>query len=126
MTSLMRFHAQEQHVEAVKPTSTRREQRRLLLFHIGAQAYALPLQEVAEIVPMAELFCPPNLPTMLAGFLNLGGTAVPVLRLDRLFDQPDVTLGCYTPLVLLRNPDHRLALLVEKVSRIIAVRPEAI
>ena len=75
---------------------------------------------------MATLSRPPVVPSLLAGFLNLAGIAVPVLRLDRLFGLPDLALGRYTPLVLLRQRECPLALLVERVSRIVAVPEEAI
>jgi purine-binding chemotaxis protein CheW len=93
----------------------------LVVFHLGGQDYGLPLAEVAEVVPMALLSGPPGLPRVLAGFLNLAGTAVPVLRLDRLFGLPDLVPGLYTPLLVLRNPDGPLALMAEKVSRIVSV-----
>ena len=97
-----------------------------MVFHLAGQAYALPLTEVKEVVPMAGLSRPPGLPSVLAGFLNLAGTAVPVIRLGRLFEVAEPTLGPYTPLIILRHPDYRVALLVEKVSDILAVPEEAI
>ena len=105
----------------LRATSTPAAQRRLMVFHLAGQAYALPLRELQEVVPMAELFRPPGLPSVLAGFLNLAGTAIPVLRLDRLFELPEPVLGLYTPLLLLRHPDYQVALLVDKVSEILAV-----
>jgi purine-binding chemotaxis protein CheW len=100
--------------------------RPLVVLHIGSQAYALPLAELDELVPMAQLSRPPGLPGVLDGFLNLGGTAVPVLRLDRLFGLPELTPGLYAPLLILRHPDYRMALLVEKVSRISSVPATAV
>ena len=100
--------------------------RALVIFHLGGQAYGLPLEEVLEIVPLALLSRPPGLPAMMAGFLGLEGQAVPVLRLDRLFGLPELTPGLYTPLLILRSPGHPLALLVEKVSRITAVAADAV
>jgi purine-binding chemotaxis protein CheW len=100
--------------------------RRIVVFHLGGQAYGLPLREIQEIVPMAALSSPPGLPSVLAGFLNLAGTAIPVVRLDRLFEVPPLTPGRYTPLLILRNPDCRVALLVEKVRRILDVAEETV
>lgn len=93
----------------------------LLVFHLGPQDYALPLSDVQEVVPMAWLSRPPGLPSILEGFLRIGGEAVPVLRLDRLFHLPVIRAGRYTPLIVLRDADHRLALLVERVSRVVTV-----
>jgi purine-binding chemotaxis protein CheW len=106
--------------------SAPRAQRPLLLFHLGGQAYGLPLEDVLEIVPLAELSRPPGLPALLAGFLNLGGKALPVLRLDRLFGLPELVPGLYTPLVILRSTSHPLALLVETVSRIVTISADAV
>jgi purine-binding chemotaxis protein CheW len=75
---------------------------------------------------MAELARSPALPAALAGFLNLGGTAVAVLRLDRLFGLPDSAPGLYTPLILLRDADPPVALAVERVNRIARLGPGAV
>src|SRR5581483_12384644 len=44
--------------------------RSLLVFHLGSQAYGLPLHEVQEVLTLAALSRPPGLPSLLAGFLN--------------------------------------------------------
>ena len=100
--------------------------RRLVVFHLAGQVLALPLEDVQEIVPMAHLSCPPGLPSVLAGFLNLAGKAVPVLRLDRLFGQPEQPPGLYSALLILRQPEDRMALLVDKVSEILTIGAEAV
>ena len=51
----------------------------LLLFSVGEQTYALPLPDLQEIVPLAQLSHPPGLPSFVAGFLNLRGTAIPIV-----------------------------------------------
>src|ERR1043166_2132624 len=76
--------------------------RRLLEIELGGQRYGIPLEHVQEIVPMAALV-PPDLPSVLAGMLNLGGTIYPVLRLDRLMHVADRAGGLYTPLIVLRG-----------------------
>lgn len=75
----------------------------LLIFHAGGLDCAFPLEAVQEIVPMATLFSPPGLPSGLAGFLNLRGTAVPILRLDRLLELPERQPGLHAPLIVLRG-----------------------
>src|SRR5438128_2487698 len=87
------------------------DRRSLLLFHLPGHACALPLASVQEVVPMPLLSRPPGLPSVLAGFLDLGGAIVPVLRLDRLLGLSEVVPGLYTPLLVLRQPEDRLALL---------------
>jgi purine-binding chemotaxis protein CheW len=100
--------------------------RTLLTFELGGQIYGIDLDKIQEIVPMAQLFRPASLPMMIAGFLNLAGSAVPVLRLDRLFGLAEFSIGLYTPLVILHHPDAHLAVIVERVHRIIIVSAESI
>src|SRR5262249_25289681 len=126
MTGLTTIPRLEPRETSATTSSGRRTPRRLLLFHLGGQAYALPLHDVAEIVPMAALSGAANLPSVLAGFLNLAGQAIPVVRLDRLFELPELTPGRYTPLILVRHPDSRLALMVENVSRIVTLPEDAV
>ncbi len=65
---------------------------------------------------MAELARTPGQPSLLEGFLNLRGVAVPVVRLDRLFDLPPVAVGLYTPLLVLKGTAHPTAFLVSSVE----------
>jgi purine-binding chemotaxis protein CheW len=97
----------------------------LLVFHLTGQLCAVSLKWVQEVVPMARLSRPPGLPSIIEGFLNLGGTAVSVLRLDRLFNLGETGPSLYTPLLILRTPDRPIALLVDDVSEIIIDSPEA-
>ena len=76
----------------------------LLLFHVGGEEYGIPLRHLQEVVLMARLSRSPGLPGILAGFLNLGGSAIPVLRLDRLLGLSEQTPGLYTPLIVLATP----------------------
>jgi purine-binding chemotaxis protein CheW len=94
--------------------------RSVLLFRLGGHACALPADAVAEVVPLPLLSRPPGLPDLLEGLLNLGGWAVPVVRLDRLLGLPPLTPGLYTPLLVLRRP-AALALLVEAVQGLVSV-----
>ncbi len=75
----------------------------LLIFHSSGLDCAFPLEAVREIVPMAMLSSPPGLPSGLAGFLDLRGTAIPIVRLDRLFDLPEQLPGLHTPMIVLRG-----------------------
>jgi purine-binding chemotaxis protein CheW len=100
--------------------------RELLKFSVSGHACALRLSLVSEVLPYAHLTRPPGLPSVLDGFLNLGGTAVAVLRLDRLFDFPPTPVSLYTPLVVLRAEGPPAALLVDSVAGVICPPAEAL
>jgi chemotaxis signal transduction protein len=97
-------------------------QRTLLVFQLGDQNAAFPIENVERITPMAQLACPPGLPSLLEGILNLSGTAVPVLRLDRLLQLPARSPGLYSMLIVLKGIcDGRIAMLVDRVSQVVSV-----
>jgi purine-binding chemotaxis protein CheW len=91
----------------------------LLIFHSSGLNFAFPLEAVREIVPMAWLSSPPGLPSGLAGFLDLRGTAIPIVRLDRLFDLPEQPPGLYTPILVLRGVLGPIGILVNSVRGIV-------
>ncbi len=102
-------------------------QRVLLVFHLGGQLAAIPLAEVESIAPMAHLERPPGLPSAMEGILNLAGSAVPVWRLDRLFQLPEQPPGLYSMLILLKRiADCRTAMLVSRASEILSVPESAL
>jgi purine-binding chemotaxis protein CheW len=93
----------------------------LLIFNSSGLGCAFPLDTVREIVPMAQLSSPPGLPSGLAGFLDLRGTAVPIVRLDRLFDLPEQQPGLHTPMIVLRGVLGPIGILVNSVRGIVQV-----
>jgi purine-binding chemotaxis protein CheW len=91
----------------------------LLIFRCSGLSCAFPLEAVREIVPMATLSTPPGMPSGLAGFLDLRGTAVPIVRLDRLFDLAEQQAGLHTPMIVLRGIPGPIGILVGSVRGIV-------
>jgi len=73
---------------------------------------------------MATLSCPPNMPSILEGFLNLRGSAVPVVSVSRLFQLPERSPELYTPIIVVKKSGSPLAFLVDYVSQIRSVAIE--
>jgi purine-binding chemotaxis protein CheW len=99
--------------------------RSLLLFHASGLGCAFPLEAVLEILPIAELSTPPGLPSLLAGFLDRSGTAIPILQLDRLFNLPPQPWELHTPFIILRGDGNPIGLLAGAVRKIAAITPES-
>jgi purine-binding chemotaxis protein CheW len=95
----------------------------LLIFHSSGLDCAFPLEAVREVVPMARLSAPPGLPSGLAGFLDLRGTAIPIVRMDRLFNLPEQAPGLHTPMIVLRGVAGPVGILVDSVRAIVPVEP---
>ncbi|EME69361.1 chemotaxis signal transduction protein [Paramagnetospirillum caucaseum] len=91
----------------------------VVMFHLAGQGFGLPVEEVREVVPVAWLDRPPNLSAMVEGILNLGGQAVPVLRLARLLGLPAGAPYGLDASILVMRPraaEGGLGLLVEHVD----------
>lgn len=100
-------------------------QRAFLVLEVSREACALPLEGVQEIIPMAWLSRSPSSPPILEGLLNLRGRSIPVVALSRLFRLPEEPLRLYTPLVVLRDGNHPIALVVDAINQIVSVTEEA-
>lgn len=57
---------------------------KVLVFHIGADRYGLPLRQVRRVLPLLELKDIPLAPASVAGLMNLHGDPVPVIDLARI------------------------------------------
>lgn len=100
--------------------------RTALVFRLSGQAYGIPLRRVKEILPMPLLAQAPGQPGILAGFLNLRGSAVPVVKLARLFGLAELPIGRYTPLIVLRLGASALAMIVDSVDGVVRFGEEMI
>jgi len=99
---------------------------RFVVFRLGKTESALPISDVREIVALPALAKPPGLPPLMMGFLNLEGAAIPVIRLDHLFDLPEPDPDPYTPLIILKTGNPPLALLVDGIVEVVTVVADAV
>lgn len=100
--------------------------QQVILFDVSGFACALRRSEVRELLPLPRLWRPPSLPRPVAGFLNLSGAAVPVLRLDVLFGvgrDAEAEANLYRHLILVRGLGQAgsIALLADRVLDVIEV-----
>jgi chemotaxis-related protein WspB len=73
---------------------TAAEERRLVLFEVGAGAYALPISDVIEVTEWSPLAGIPTLPASVAGVINHHGDALPIVARDVLLEE---TIGGARP-----------------------------
>lgn len=94
---------------------------KVLVFHIGADRYGLPLRQVRRVLPLLELKGIPLAPDSVAGLMNLHGAPVPVIDLARISGGPPSRLHFDTRIVVAdySAPDgavHALGLMAERVQ----------
>jgi chemotaxis-related protein WspB len=101
---------------------------KVLVFHIGADRYALPLRALAQVLPVAALRQLPLAPPFVAGLMDLHGQPVPVIDLSRLAGHAPEQIWFDTRIILLDYPDqhgvpHQLGLLAEHVLGVETIDP---
>lgn len=95
-----------------------------LVFRLGAERYAIPLQDLAGVLPDPKCALVPGAPPQLAGVINLRGEIRPVWDLARLLDLPEAGNGASRFVVLLRQGGRETGLQVERLEQIRVVKAE--
>ena len=104
---------------------------KVLVFHIGADRYGLPLRQVRRVLPLLELKGIPLAPDSVAGLMNLHGDPVPVVDLSRISGGPPSRQHFDTRIVVADYTDaegrlHALGLMAERVQGVQDVAQQAL
>jgi purine-binding chemotaxis protein CheW len=95
----------------------------VILFRLGSELLAVDARTVREITLMASLSIPSGLPSVLAGFLNLAGRPIPIIRLHRLLDRPEPLHGLYTQILILGDGEgSSVGWIVDRVAHVVTLR----
>lgn len=95
----------------------------MLVFEIAAARYAIPLDTVREVVRAVAITRLPKAPAVVAGVINVRGTAVPVYDVRARFGAPARELDPGERFVIVRAGSRTAALWVDHVHWIREVGP---
>lgn len=99
----------------------------LLVFRLGDDEFALPIDAVDEVAPVpTQITRLPRTPKFLEGVINLRGTVLPVIDQRRRFDMPKLADGTGRRLVVVATGRHRAGLIVDSVSDVLRVGADAV
>jgi chemotaxis signal transduction protein len=90
-----------------------------LVFRIEDQHYALPVDTIMEVIPLIAVSCPPQMPADWYGIANIRGIVTPIIDLRAHFRLPAITPSLSAPLIVLRESNRQLALLVDEIVQIL-------
>lgn len=106
------------------------DHRQFLAFCLGGDFFAIPVEQIREIIEYAPLTTIPGLPAFLRGLINLRGTVVPVLDLQVRLGKNVTRVQRRTCIVIIEieHEEERVALgiLVDAVSEVINLAPEKV
>ncbi len=97
-----------------------------LLLDVAGTPCALPRSAVAEILPLPDLFRPPACGAWLAGFLDLGGSVLPVVDLAQILG---LRAGLSEPgphAHLVRMAGEAVVYQVERATDLVAVEADSL
>ena len=101
------------------PPQDRGGERQFVVFRLGDDEFALPIEAVNEVARVPEQITRvPKTPKFLEGVINLRGEVLPVVDQRRRFDLPALADGRARRLLVVRTENHRAGLIVDSVSEV--------
>ncbi|MHB8880646.1 MAG: chemotaxis protein CheW [Thermodesulfovibrionales bacterium] len=97
-----------------------------VVFSIGKEFYGVGIEAVQEIVRVPEITEVPDAPVFLEGVINLRGKIVPVIDLRKRFRLKGREKTRSTRVLIADNSGSLVGLLVDTVSEVLKIQPEAI
>jgi purine-binding chemotaxis protein CheW len=99
--------------------------RQHVTFTLMGEEYALPIEQVREIIQSERVTSIPSMPPVVRGVMNLRGAVVPVVDLPVKFGLPETAIGAATYLVVVdvvwSGETVRLGLITTELGRVIDV-----
>lgn len=92
--------------------------RQVLCFLVGGETYAVGLDALVEVLPLALVAPVPGMPQALAGVTNVRGEIRPVLNLHHMLTLPEPDTGARHFAVFLRGGARPVGLRVDELRQI--------
>jgi purine-binding chemotaxis protein CheW len=97
-----------------------------IAFHVGDQTYCIDIMAVREIRGWTPATPLPHAPHFVRGVINLRGAVLPVIDLAARLGLPMKEPTARHAVIVVQNETQVVGLLVEAVSNIITIAPDAI
>ncbi|MCL5780092.1 MAG: chemotaxis protein CheW [Firmicutes bacterium] len=94
------------------------QEDQLVVFQLNDQQYALPINETQEIIRMAEVTRLPNTNYYIEGIINLRGTILPVISLNRRLGLPETEQNEDTRIIVVENKGSKVGMIVDSVLEV--------
>jgi purine-binding chemotaxis protein CheW len=98
----------------------------LVVFDMGQQSYALPIEPVEQIVEMVTITPIPQENHLVEGVINVRGAMVPVVNLGSALGLGPTRLELHTPIVLVQSRGRSVGLIVDQVRDVLNLPVERV
>lgn len=90
----------------------------LVIFELADQLYALPIQETQEIIRMTGITRVPNTREFVEGIINLRGSIVPVINLNRRLGLPVREYDDLSRIIVVECRGQKIGMIVDNVQEV--------
>lgn len=87
-----------------------------LTFFIDSQLYAIPSNQVIEIIRMQPITYMPKLPEFVKGVINLRGKIVPLIDMRLKFSKEEIPYEERTSIIICEVEDMSIGIIVDSVN----------
>ncbi|MFZ5646528.1 MAG: chemotaxis protein CheW [Bacillota bacterium] len=95
-----------------------KSEEQLVIFQLNDQQYALPIQETQEIIRMSNITRVPNTKHYVEGIINLRGSIVPVINLNKRLNLPVNEYGEDTRIIVVEHGGQKVGMIVDVVLEV--------
>jgi len=113
-------------VSSPEPHVSKTQLVQLVTFVLGDEHYALPIEQVYEILRVGPITRVPRAPRAIRGLMNVRGRLLPVVETRMLLDMEPAKIDKDTRVVTVRVRSRNLGLLVDRVGYVAKVPVDAI
>ncbi|WP_027717237.1 chemotaxis protein CheW [Desulfovirgula thermocuniculi] len=99
-------------------------EQQVVIFQLNDQQYALPVQETQEIIRMTGITRVPNTKSYIEGIINLRGTILPVINLNKRLGLPAQEYTEATRIIVVEHEGQKVGMIVDNVLEVGQYSPE--
>lgn len=93
----------------------------LVVFSLDNEEYAVPIEDLREIIRIPDIAPVPNSPDFIRGILNLRGTIVVVIDLEKRFHLVREGKDISSHIIITQIKESTYGVIVDKVSEVLRV-----
>ncbi|MDZ5471094.1 chemotaxis protein CheW (plasmid) [Bacillus sp. 31A1R] len=97
------------------------EDLKVVVFQVGTEEYAIPIQYVISIEKMEGITPIPHLPAYVKGIVKVRGELIPVIDFERVLYNRQIDNSDSIRLIVLHTEEMSLAVLVNEAKEIINI-----
>jgi purine-binding chemotaxis protein CheW len=122
------FASEESYQTALAAQGVQEESEtgQFLAFQLGAEEYALDINQISEIIKPREYTDIPRVPDYILGLISLRGVVVPIFDLRQRFRMGAVENSASARVVVCREEAISAGLLVDKINQVVKIAADRI